>query len=750
MANRVGPEEKARRNINSQLSDADWTEIDNVFGTGYIEEYETKSGPADYVLVVDGEILGIIEAKKKSEDPYGAHAQADRYAKDIETHYEFGKNGRYSVPFIFTTNGEEIYFRDLREKSPTERQLRSFHRPEGLRKLMQKDYENSLNWFDEHSIDETRKGLWNNQKGAIRGDDENKGIEPALQEGKRKVLVQMATGTGKTWMAAAQIHRLLESGLVNRALFLVDRKNLGKQAATEFENFDLNGPYQLGEEYEVERLESGEYTDRADIVVSTLQGMYSLLENHEEYDIPQDAFDLIVTDEVHRSIYGEWKIVLSHFDSYQIGLTATPAQHTIAYFDEWVYKYPYWDAVEDGKVVPYETYRIETDITMEGLDYDGKHYNPGQLERDITVPDRNYRIAKEFRENSEDDEKTLVFAINDAHANELEKQFRKVYSDKSQNYVQKITYKTDNPEGKLSNFKNPNMDEPTIAVTVEMVSTGTDVKPIENIVFVRPVKSPILYNQMVGRGTRKCEDIGKKKFTIYDCVGVIEYFNDQEQPPFDQYRPTEEQETSSTNEEDEEKEDETEKIVKADDVTDQIQSSGYVFRTEEGEEMKPDDYISAFEKYIRNNKHQIDAIKAIENKPSELKREDLEKLNEKLRERSENFTEEKLKKAYSEEMTDLVGLIKHALGEQEFPTTEERVEKAFEAWEQNQEFTEEEKKWLQMMKEHFKREKTIKKEDFQDIPFIRKGGWDAAAEAFGGEEKLKDTLQKLNNEVILA
>lgn len=749
MANRNGPEENAREKIESKLSKSGWKDIDSVSGTGYDDEYESESGPADYILIVDGEILGIIEAKKPSEDPYGASSQAERYAKDIETNYEFGRNGRYSIPFIFTSNGEEVYFRDLREKSPTERQLRTFHRPEGLRKLMRKNYGESLNWFDQHPISETRKGLWDNQIGAIRGDGRNKGIEPALQEGKRKVLVQMATGTGKTWMAAAEIHRLMESDLVNRVLFLVDRKNLGKQAATEFENFDLNGPYQLGEEYEVERLTSGEYTDRADIVVSTLQGMYSLLENHDEYEIPQDAFDLVVTDEVHRSVYGEWKVVLSHFDSYQIGLTATPAQHTIAYFDEWVFKYPYWDAVEDGHVVPYETYRIETDITMEGIYYDGEQYAPGQLERDITVPDRNFKIAKEFRENSEDGQKTLVFAINDAHANELEKQFRKIYSDKPQNYVQKITYKTDNPGDKLSNFKNPNMDEPTIAVTVEMVSTGTDVKPIENIIFVRPVKSPILYNQMVGRGTRKCEDIEKEKFTIYDCVGVIEYFNDQEQPPFDQYRPTEENQ-SSTDEDRDDEEDETTKIVKADDITDKIENSGYVFQTDDGKELKPDDYISSFEKYIRNNKDQIEAIKAIENQPSELEREDLENLNEKLRSQSEKFTEEKLKKAYSEEMTDLVGLIKHALGEEEFPTTEERVEKAFEAWEQNQVFSKEEKKWLEMMKSHFKREKMIKEEDFQHVPFIRKGGWNAAAEAFGGEQELKETLEQLNNEVILA
>jgi type I restriction enzyme R subunit len=476
--------------------------------------------------------------------------------------------------------------------------------------------------------------------------------------------------------------------------------------------------------------------------------MYSLLEKHEEVDIPQHAFDAIITDEVHRSIYGEWKVVLSHFDAYQIGLTATPAQHTVAYFDDWVYKYPYWQAVDDGKVVPYETYRIETEITMDGVEYDGQEYNPGQLERDITVPDRNHKIAEEFRENSEDGEKTLVFAVNDVHAMELVKQFRKVYADKPHGYVKKITYTTDDPQRWLSQFRNAHVDEPTVAVTVEMISTGTDVKPLENIVFARPVKSPILYNQMVGRGTRTCAEIDKESFTIYDCVGVIEYFQEQKQPPFDQYRPTDATSSSSETEES----DETERIVVADDITDEILASDYVFRTDDGEELRPDDYISQFESYIQKHRDEIEAIKLIDEKPSELRREDLEELNRKLREQSEHFTEDKLKKAYAEEMTDLIGMIKHALGDEEFPTTEKRVERAFETWVQETEkrFTEEEQEWLDMMKEHFKREKTNRKEDFQDIPFIRKGGWEAAAEAFGGEEELKDTLEQLNNEVIPA
>jgi type I restriction enzyme R subunit len=256
---------------------------------------------------------------------------------------------------------------------------------------------------------------------------------------------------------------------------------------------------------------------------------------------------------------------------------------------------------------------------------------------------------------------------------------------------------------------------------------------------------------MMGRGTRTCESIGKEKFTIFDCVGVIEYFQDQKHPPFDQYRTMDDQ-GGDEKETVESEETDSEDMVVADDVTDELieTESGYRFQTKDGEELRPKDYISAFEQYISDNSDRIDAIKILQNRPEDLRREHLEELNEKLRAESETFTEERLQKAYSEEMVDLLGFVKYAIGEDEFPTTEERVEKAFEVWEQEHDFTEEERKWLDMIREHFKREKMIKEEDFNDIPFIRKGGWDSAADAFGGEEELKETLEELNEQVILA
>ena len=734
-------EKEARLKIDKQLKEAGWEDLNNNINnkTGFVREFPTGSGPVDYALLISGHPIAIIEAKKASKDAYSALTQAERYAETINAQ-RYQING-FNIPFILTTNSEEIWFRDLRQDAPMERSLRFFHTPEALKKIFKKDYSAAKKWLQSTNIKETDKDLWDNQVGAI------KGIEKALIDNKRRALAQMATGTGKTRMAIAQTYRLLKSKYVDKVLFLADRTKLSDQATENFENYDVGGGRKLGEVYSIKEVKNGSFPEDADIVTSTLQAMYSLLENHDEIDIPPHAFDLVISDECHRSIYGDWRVVLNHFDAIQIGLTATPATQTVSYFKErgdWVYSYGYWDAVDDGHVVPYETYRIETGFRMDGIDYNGEHYDPSEIENKITVPSTNRKIVKEFRENSKEDQKTLVFATNDNHAKELEKIFREVYSDKGSDYIRKITYTTDNPDNWLRRFQH--RKNPMIAVTVDMVSTGVDVKPIENLLFVRPTRSPILYNQMIGRGTRTCESINKEKFTIYDCVGVVEYFKNQQVPPFNTYRPKSESvdkdKNRTTQSEDKE-------ITVADDIEDEITFSGYTFTTEDGEELKPDDYITRFEKYINENKHEIDALQVILKSPKDLKRSHIKNLSEKLRSLKEKFTEEKLQKAYKQELVDLIGFVEHALGRDDFPTTEERINKAFKAWKQDKEFTEQEEKWLKLIKDHFVQNKTIKKQDFYMIPFSRKGGWSQAKQVFGGEEKLESVLQELNNQVLV-
>lgn len=732
------PEAEAREVIDEQLKRAGWADLDEEDrDTGFKREYPTKSGPVDYALLLAGEVIGVVEAKEEEKDAYAALTQAKRYAEDIST----GRNyGRFGVPFVFTANSEEVWFQDVRPEAPRERKLRNFHRPDGLDMFLNTEYDAAKEWLENTPITDSDPNLWDNQREAIES------IEEGLADNKRRMLVQMATGTGKTRMACAETYRLLKSGYANRVLFLVDRNNLGRQAESAFKNYDVGPAMKMSDVYIIDRVENGVFPENADIVVSTLQSMYSLLEDHDEIDIPQDAFDFVISDESHRSIYGDWRVVLNHFDALQLGLTATPATHTLSYFNEnWVYKYGYWEAVDDGHVVPYETYRIQTGITMEGLYYEGEEYDPGDLENKITVPSTNRTIAEEFRKNSGEDEKTLVFAKNDQHAIQLEKIFREVYSDKDDRYVKKITYTTDQPDDWVRRFRNQKY--PKIAVTVDMISTGVDVKPIENIIFVRPTRSAVLYNQMIGRGTRTCDEIGKERFTIYDCIGIVDYFS--ESPPFNTYRPSDSDEGESGGSggsgggEDDE-------IIVADDVQDELEFSGYIFTTEDGRELRPDDYVTSFEEYVNQNQSEIEAIKIILESPEALKREHLRELNRKLQDEPEGFSEEKLQKAYGQEMTDIIGFIKHALGEDEFPTTEERVEKAFNAWMEDKDFADDEAKWLNLIKRHFVQEKVIKKEDFNYVPFSRHGGWNSAAQAFGGEEQLRDVLHELNEEVILA
>lgn len=732
------PEAEAREVIDKQLMRAGWADLNEEDrDTGFKREYPTKSGPVDYALLVKGEVLGVVEAKKEGKDAYAALTQAKRYAEDIST----GKSyGRFGVPFVFAANSEEVWFQDVRPEAPRERKLRNFHRPDGLDMFLETDYEEAKWWLENTPVTDSDPDLWDNQREAIES------IEQGLVDNKRRMLVQMATGTGKTRMACAETYRLLKSGYANRVLFLVDRNNLGRQAESAFKNYDVGPAMKMSDVYIVDRVENGVFPENADIVVSTLQSMYSLLEDHDEIDIPQDAFDFVISDESHRSIYGDWRVVLNHFDALQLGLTATPATHTLSYFNEnWVYKYGYWEAVDDGHVVPYETYRIQTGITMEGLYYEGEEYDPGDLENKITVPSTNRTIAEEFRKNSGDDEKTLIFAKNDQHAIQLEKIFREVYSDKDDRYVKKITYTTDKPDDWVRRFRNQKY--PKVAVTVDMISTGVDVKPIENIIFVRPTRSAVLYNQMIGRGTRTCDEIGKEKFTIYDCIGIVDYFS--ESPPFNTYRPSDSDKSESGGSGGSGG-DEDDEIIVADDVQDELEFSGYIFTTDDGRELRPDDYITSFEEYVNQNQSEIEAVKIIMESPEALKREHLRELNRKLQDEPEGFSEEKLQKAYGQEMTDIIGFIKHALGEDEFPTTEERVEKAFNAWMEDKDFADDEAKWLNLIKRHFVQEKVIKKEDFNYVPFSRHGGWNSAAQAFGGEEQLRNVLHELNEEVILS
>ncbi|MDZ7849431.1 MAG: DEAD/DEAH box helicase family protein [Halodesulfurarchaeum sp.] len=383
-------------------------------------------------------------------------------------------------------------------------------------------------------------------------------LEGSLADGRPRSLIQMATGSGKTYMAVEEVYRLIKHANAKRILFLVDRKNLGKNAETEFQQFDTPTGRKFTEEYNVQRFQTGNIDPASKVCISTIQRMYSILQGEDleeeeveqsqfetdedgeqkevQYnpEVPITEFDFIIIDECHRSIYNKWRQVLDYFDSFLIGLTATPAKHTLAFFNQnLVTEYPQERAVADGVNVGYDVYSIRTRATEEGdvleagytvgkrdkmtreekweqLD-DTMDYRPTQLDRDVVKPDQIRTVMETFRDNLDNmfprrDEavpKILVFAKNDAHADDIVRITREVFG-KGNDFCKKITYKSEkDPEDLISEFRNSY--NPRIVVSVDMISTGTDIKPLECLIFLRDVKSRTYFEQMKGRGTRTIE-----------------------------------------------------------------------------------------------------------------------------------------------------------------------------------------------------------------------------------------------------
>ncbi|MHB9024027.1 MAG: type I restriction endonuclease subunit R [Armatimonadota bacterium] len=557
-----------------------------------VEEYPTASGPADYALFVNGALLGIIEAKKVALDPYNVLEQAKRYAAGI-THGA-GRWGQYGVPFLYATNGETIWYIDVRQDRATSRRLANFHTADALAELFATP--DRTDWFATHPV--VIDGIRPYQREAIEA------VEDAIMRQRRALLVAMATGSGKTFTTVAQIYRMLASSFARRILFLVDRRALAAQAVQAFATFQTPHGNKFNQEYEVyhqrfrrEDLDDpdrpfdpkvlpGHYLTNPQpsqtfVYVSTIQrtainlfgGEHAFAQNAgdpdyeddaDRIDIPVHAFDLVVADECHRGYtaqeLGVWRRVLDHFDAVKIGLTATPASHTVNLFGEPVFRYTTDEAIADNFLVDYEAVSIHSDVRMQGVFLqEGEHigivdpssghvfqdrlederqFDTSDIEARITAPDSNRRIIQEIARYAKDHEartghfpKTLIFAANDlshtSHADQLVQICRDVF-DQGDAFVQKITGSptVDRPLQKIREFRN--RPTPKIVVTVDMLSTGVDIPCLEFIVFLRPVKSRILWTQMLGRGTRLCPDIQKTHFTIFDCFDgtLIDYFRD--------------------------------------------------------------------------------------------------------------------------------------------------------------------------------------------------------------------------------
>jgi type I restriction enzyme, R subunit len=593
-------ESKTRKQrINTKLKSLNWQIVKYRDGLDTsalqchaVEEYPTANGPADYALFVKGRLLGVVEAKKVAVGAQNVLEQAKRYSRGVFN--GIGNWRGYRVPFLYSTNGENIYFLDVRGELNIFREIASFHTADALTEMFEHDQAGSYTRLQNTRI-ELIERLRPYQKKAIAA------TESAIVKGKRAMLVAMATGTGKTFLTVAQIYRLLEAKVAKRILFLVDRRALAAQAVRTFASFNTPRGNKFNQEYEVysQRFQKEDFGDDEQfdpqvlpisylttpqashtfVYVSTIQRMSINLfgkgsvdvgsdgdiddeSDAEKFDIPIHAFDLIIADECHRGYTTKetsvWRNTLDYFDGLKIGLTATPAVNTLSLFKEVVYRYTTEEAIADGWLVDYEPVYIYSDIRIDGaflqegeqvgvIDTetgeeiydeleDEREFSTADIERKITVPDSNRKIIEEIAEYAEKHQeetgrfpRILIFAVNDlphrSHADQIVGICKEVFG-RGDDFVQKITGSpsVDRPLQKIREFRN--RPQPKVAVTVDMLTTGVDIPSLEFIVFMRPVKSRILWVQMLGRGTRLCDEINKTHFKIFDCFGgsLIEYF----------------------------------------------------------------------------------------------------------------------------------------------------------------------------------------------------------------------------------
>jgi type I restriction enzyme R subunit len=548
-----------------------------------IREFPTTSGPVDYLLYVDQQAIGTIEAKKEGITLTSVEPQSKRYSDSFaEAAAEEGyPYWALPLPFHYMSTGVETAFVDLRDPEPRPRDVFAFHRPESLAASAEQGASLRAQLQQLPPLD--AEGLRAAQVEGLRG------LERSYGENKPRALVHLTVGAGKTYVAVAGSYRLLKHGGAKRILFIVDRRNLGRQAYDEFFNYVLpDDGRKFGEVYNIQLLRSQTIDPAASIVITTLQRLYSILRGEKELDeeledeslfeiergadespvevvynpaIPIELFDLIWVDEAHRSIYSKYGQVLDYFDAFINGLTATPTSLTYGFFyGNVVTEYTYEQSVVDGINVDFSVYRIRTEKTERGgkiakgqtvkvrdrytrkqayreLD-DEITYDASKLDRAVVAPDQIRLVVRTFREKvcteifpgREEVPKTVFFCKDDNHAEDVLKIVREELNA-GWEFARKITYKS---EGSTDEHIRDLRNDPRfrIAVTVDQVSTGTDIRPLECLVFMRFVKSRTLFEQMKGRGVRTIDDddlqavtgsaTEKDHFVIVDCVGVTD------------------------------------------------------------------------------------------------------------------------------------------------------------------------------------------------------------------------------------
>lgn len=578
------PEEKARQKIDRMLEASGWAVQDlRQLNLGAslgiaVREFPLKSGTADYLLFVDRKAVGVVEAKPAGTTLSGVADQTGIYMAGVPDNLPHVQE---PLPFGYESTGTETFFRDLRDPEPRSRRVFSFHRPETLN-----------GWLaQQHTLRARLKTMPPLKTDRLRDCqiEAIQNLEESFAANRPRALIQMTSGTGKTYAAVSSVYRLIKFANAKRILFLVDRSNLGRQTKREFQQYVTpDDGRKFTELYNIQHLTSNTLDPVSRVCITTIQRLYSMLRGEPEFDteleehslfevplpdlppkeisynpaIPIETFDFIITDECHRSIYHLWRQVLEYFDGFIIGLTATPSKQTLGFFHQnLVMEYSHDRAVADGVNVGYDVYRIQTKITEEGstvkagyyvdkrnkltrqrrweqLD-EGLDYPPEQLDRSVVAPDQIRTVVKTLKEKLPTEifpgrtevPKTLIFAKSDSHAEDIVHIVREEFG-KGNEFCKKITYKTtgEKPEDLITSFRNSY--NPRIAVTVDMIATGTDIRPLECLLFMRDVKSRVYFEQMKGRGTRTISPTDfnavtpdadcKTGFVIVDAIGVCE------------------------------------------------------------------------------------------------------------------------------------------------------------------------------------------------------------------------------------
>ena len=932
------PEQRARANIDRLLGQAGWAVQDmaalNVHAARGVAVREFPlmhdHGFADYLLYVDGRATGVVEAKPVGHTLTGVEAQSGKYGAGLPDNLPCYAR---PLPFLYESTGVETRFTNGLDPQPRSRNVFSFHTPETLAWWLgaQETLAESSTDGPELIADAGGGGyrirqslrrrlttmpplegskLWSVQAQAIRN------REQSLAEARPRSLVQMATGSGKTFMACNQVYRLIKHAGAQRVLFLVDRSNLGRQTYREFQGFTVPGDgRKFTELYNVQLLQSNSIDPMSKVCIATIQRVYSMLRGEEldpemeeasGYDVanarpspqtveynrsfPIEEFDFIITDECHRSIYDLWRQVLEYFDSFLIGLTATPSMQTIGFFHQnLVMEYNHQQAVVDHINVPYNVYRIATKITEEGstieagLTVDRRDrrtrkvrweqleeelpYTPGQLDRDVVAEDQIRTVIQTFRDKVTTEifpgreyvPKTIVFAKDDSHADDIVRIVREEFG-KGNDFCQKITYRTTGakPEDLITQFRNS--FNPRIVVTVDMIATGTDIKPVEVVFFMRNVRSRNFFEQMKGRGVRTISQTefnsvtpdakDKDRFVIVDAVGVTESelgesFSLDRHPsmPFDKLldmvamgnrepetlsslasrlarldrrlSPQDRQavedvaggstlkslvsdllnatdpdaaldaarEVTGQDDPPEEAIAKAEKelleraakpfaanpelrqrlieIHRAYEQTIDTVSQDTLIRAEfSGAEA--DELARSFREYIEEYRDEITALQVLYQRPyrQRLSLDEIKSLADALQSPPRSWTPARLWDAYEQldrdrvrgsgqrVLTDIVSLVRYAVGaDDELAPFADQVEQRFQGWLATQEisgrtFTDEQRQWLEDIKDHIAGSVSIDPADLQYAPFAQRGGIGRAHAVFG--DGLAPLLEELN------